>query len=281
MNVQYPFVIPEVNAIGSARARASVEKSAARVEHAREQQTELLRRYTAKTKRASKKMGGELDMDRAQRSSNRTLLYVLESQLAAIDLNLSMFVPENRTCHGSRPHRVSVDSATHVATWKNEKGEHCQLVCTDEVLRGLRVWHITSDQGPKNWACLAHMASSVGVRMSYSIDIAHRIHNDYNLGISSSHLRAIKTEWKLVLCVRSGPFRSQANHQLLVEGARLMNELGASKQPLWGHHYERVCAERNLTSGSTYGEPEHSEEVFAMLTRQYNEASRNAKMVLF
>eukprot|EP00971_Amphidinium_carterae_P206561 4098656-Amphidinium_carterae.1 len=217
-----------------------------------------------------------LDMDRSERSANRTLMYVLEGQLAAVNLNLSMFVPAHRTCSGGRAHRIDVNTVTHVASWVNENGEKCELSCTDEVLRSLRVWHITTDQGPKNWSCLAHLASSIGCRMSYSIDIAHRIHNDYSLGISQSHLRGIKTEWKLVLSVRSGPFRSQANHRLLQEGARLMTELDASKHALWSHHYEQVCKERGLLDSTDFGEPEHVQLVHDTLIQEYEKASRNA-----
>eukprot|EP00971_Amphidinium_carterae_P318874 6338532-Amphidinium_carterae.1 len=253
-------VIPELNSVGSSRARASLETHASRVHQAGLEQIELLKRFTAKAKRQNKKPLGVLDMDRTERSSNRTLVYVLESQLAAVDLNLQMFIPGQRTCVGGKAFRVAIDETSHVVRWQNERGQACELDCSDEALRSLRVWHITTDQGPKNWACLAHLASSVGCRLTYSIDVAHRIHNDFSLAITSSHLRAIKTEWKLVLSVRSGPFRSQANHRLLQEGAKLMQELGASKQALWRHHYERVCVERRLTDSTSFGEPEHEQE---------------------
>eukprot|EP00971_Amphidinium_carterae_P032389 637915-Amphidinium_carterae.1 len=134
------------------------------------------------------------------------------------------------------------------------------LCCGPESWGDRCSWHLCCDQGPKSASAISYLAVGAGLRMSFLFDLPHRVHNDFNVAVNATSLRAVKLEWKIVLAARNGPFSSGAHHRLLTECTRLMSSTGAERQPLFGCFYESIAAEHRMAHDPDYLTEEHEKK---------------------
>eukprot|EP00971_Amphidinium_carterae_P285008 5657979-Amphidinium_carterae.1 len=129
------------------------------------------------------------------------------------------------------------------------------------------------DQGPKSWSAMSFI-SWTGTRCLFLGDVLHRVHNDIGLAVSSSRLTAVKSQFRVVLKLRSGPYRSGAHHQLLVQSARLMRATQSWRQSLWQFMYADVAEEHNLHMEPDFGTPLHEKRVWDEVVHRFEHAAQ-------
>eukprot|EP00971_Amphidinium_carterae_P050470 993935-Amphidinium_carterae.1 len=98
--------------------------------------------------------------------------------------------------------------------------------------------------------------------MSATPDILHRLANDVDLGYSRCGLTPTKLEYRLVLSVRSGPYKSGSNQALLRECVGQLRITSAWNDPLWSFFVGDVACEKNMHLDVDEGTIAHSKRVF-------------------
>eukprot|EP00971_Amphidinium_carterae_P262148 5199988-Amphidinium_carterae.1 len=84
--------------------------------------------------------------------------------------------------------------------------------------------HLVADQGPKSWSGLTYM-QHLGCRLTISGDLLHRLARDWDAGIGACGLRSLRTEFKSVVTLQQGPFKSGGHNCLLGETATALAEV--------------------------------------------------------
>eukprot|EP00971_Amphidinium_carterae_P268941 5335717-Amphidinium_carterae.1 len=193
--------------MAAARAQHSISQRSRLLSEATTSQLQLLDRYAVVKGRRSRAEPASMAGDRARRSTNRTLLALLDWQLQAVGRSLGELVSDNplptslqRTkvvAHADEK-RVSVVHADGSTIWT--------LDCSEKAWLSRSAAYFTLDCGPKSWAAVSFLVW-LGARCTHMHDVLHQLHNAWSSAVTHAGLQPVRLEWRLVMACRRGPFR--------------------------------------------------------------------------
>lgn len=183
----------------------------------------------------------------------RPFRHRLDGQLrAGAGFGLSHFLPKVRARAAGPGER------RYMATIMGHDGQPTKRSCLEtedkqriiEVPRFLRdgapmtpVLHVSCDQGSIGLPALLHLQGAVGLRMTITCDIFHRIHNDLADSASQAGMTILRLEYLAVAKMRQGPFAGQANHSILSASAAEMSKVWTAECPAFQLLYRDLVAE--------------------------------------
>lgn len=120
------------------------------------------------------------------------------------------------------------------------------------------VLHLACDQGSIGLPALMYLQYSVGLRMTVSNDLFHRVHNDIVDSVAEAGLMLVRLEYLVAAKVRQGPFAGQANCSIMASAAAEMSVCWTAENPVFQLLYRDIVAEHPEALGSAdIGTKEH------------------------
>ena len=216
--------------------------------------------------------------DNRRRAVNREFVLVLEQQLLAVSLSIMDFMAKPVLSRLHPLMTIDIDQRQHVVSLKDAKGvELSKFDASAESWSKRKILFTVLDQGPKTWPSMSFLCW-YGMRIQAGADLLHRLVNDYGLSTTHSRLSALRMQFKVVLSVRNGPFRSGAHHNLLSQSATIMKQTSAYRQALWQHMYPHVAHEHAMDADPGFGTPEHEKTVFMHVVKIFEGASKGKEV---
>ena len=124
--------------------------------------------------------------------------------------------------------------------------------------------HLSQDMCSASCQCGSFLMHGTGIRGTQSSDRFHRHGRDLEDATADAGLRVIKTEYKIVLKLRKGPFNQNGNHHVLVAAAREMFTVYPNgNNALLDIFYDDFCSELSDFSPNR-GTPEHYDGIWLM-----------------
>eukprot|EP00971_Amphidinium_carterae_P182196 3615739-Amphidinium_carterae.1 len=134
-----------------------------------------------------------------------------------------------------------------------------------EALPG-KVLHLSLDQGPVGFSAMQYMRSRLGLRLTASWDLFHRLQNDWLSAVGASSLHVIRLEYLAVHRLRDGAFHSNSNHGALVAAAEELFALTDERNEIYELLYDRIVSEDEVLSQDIdVGSEHHYRKVFEVM----------------
>eukprot|EP00971_Amphidinium_carterae_P234024 4644059-Amphidinium_carterae.1 len=136
------------------------------------------------------------------------------------------------------------------------------------------VWHLHADQGPKSYGAFLYL-QSIGLRLTISPDVIHRLLNDWHSGVRAAGLHTHRLEWKAVLVLRQGPWKQGAHHSLLRACAAELDSEGYRGSDVIFHWlFDEIALECGESTSPEYGSEPHIRRVWAKMMERLLTAGR-------
>eukprot|EP00971_Amphidinium_carterae_P332800 6467133-Amphidinium_carterae.2 len=212
--------------MAAARARHSIGQRTRLLAESTASQLHLLQRYASVKTRGSRADPSSLAGDCARRSTNRSLVALLDWQLQCVGRSLAeLVVPDpvptdlqkSKVIAHPDEARISIVHADGSTVWS--------LDCTEKAWLARPAAYFTLDCGPKSWAAISFLVW-LGARCTHVHDVLHHLHNAWSTAVTHAGIQPVRQEWRLVMACRRGPFRQGGNHSLLREVADLAESHG-------------------------------------------------------
>eukprot|EP00971_Amphidinium_carterae_P260339 5165129-Amphidinium_carterae.2 len=204
--------------------------------------------------------------DSKKRAVNREFVAALFKQLSSLSLSFEQFSSENPLTKIPYSTALRVDTDTHQVHAKGARPDATEVTllrADASAWKNKRMLLLFLDQGPKTWPAASFLAWT-----------GCRVHNDVGLAVAGSKLSAIRSQFRVVLKLRAGPYRSGAHHQLLLQSAKLMRATESWQQPLWQWFYADICHEHSMHSEPDYGTQQHERHVWEQVLHRFEHASQ-------
>lgn len=241
----------------------------------------------AETK-AMESLDTSLGITKHQRHPNRDWLAKLDGQLrAGCGWGLSRFLPKRRARplppghervlvtvqgpDGKEQKRSVVKEEVGGARWY----EVCRLL--QGGVRKYPCLHLAIDQGSVGLLGSLMLLVHVGLRMTLTMDLFHRVTNDLVDATSEAGLTVIRLEYLRACKVRLGPWQGQAHHQIMRASAAEMARVWSWETLVFQILYRDLVEEHptSLNSASV-GTEEHMKFVWSWCCHELQTCSTGA-----
>jgi hypothetical protein len=252
---------------------------------------QLMRTEVAKAtaKKKAAKREDALQVDEKARLANRGFIISFDNQLRSMGLGLKDFLPKRRLL-ALNGHQVRelVEVKCPISGEIRKRSVIRDTLSKEKVwelpiqLHGGRKWspalHAELDQGSIGWPGINWVLRDLGIRGSQCLDRFHRTPNDWVAACTDAGLQLTRSEYKVALLLRVGPFNKGANHRVLVNTAKELFSRCDSSCPVYMHIYEAICYEMQYHLEIGFGSPEHREAVWQRLKSKLTGAKARETM---
>eukprot|EP00971_Amphidinium_carterae_P334865 6470386-Amphidinium_carterae.3 len=260
-------VLSDTNSVHVARARRSAESLARTREDVTTGMKSLLselatRKEVRKRETKMVRQGDCVHSDEVTRASNRCWILAFDQQLRNGGTHLRNFC----VSEAERKHLFDevVEIGVDWVTYRSQNGETYDEGASDPPLSSKPTLHLVTDQGPKSWVGI-HCLFAIGVRGSVSFDVFHRLHGDWLGAITYAQVATLRTDFRHVLHMWNGPFKSQAHGGKLQEVAASFCSIADESNPVFLVLFDALAHELQMSDATDYGEAPHVRAVWQRL----------------
>lgn len=184
----------------------------------------------AEAQRHSEWQAANKGLHQGNKDANRKFVLAVDNAMVqSFGWGLATYLPHHRleplpagTTRYFRDHSAPGASAPERRSCLRHKEGHCSFELPRVVQDGHERWpvlHVSADQGSTGHSALVWMNNALGLNMTHTFDWWHRFANDLQDSIKASGLLVLKLEYKNVCKLRHGPWRGQANHEVMMSAA--------------------------------------------------------------